>query len=605
MLLDTMRKHSRSFIIYIFFGIIIAVFVVNFGPQSAGCVAGSTYAGSIAGQEVTLNDLNYAIAVSGIRGRAADDTQLAQLKAYAMDRYIARELLAREAERRGIRISEDQIRAMLLKGRYLALGQPKLLIRGENNKFDYSLFSRYVRYSWGITVKKFKAQQRRELLAQSLREALRSAVQVSPAEVKATYEHQGTRAKVSYVRFSPADFRDKVEVSNAKLAAYIKANEATLKKHYTTNKTAYSKLPAQAWLSVLQVEYAKAGDKAAALKKAKALHGRLAKEPFTKLAKEASDHDSAKLGGDLGWRDVAKPGVGGKALVAALKDLAKGKVSEVIEGEKSAWIVEVKGKRKGDLTFDQAKDEIARDRLQDEESKRLAKAAVATFIKQVKAGKKLEELFTSDADDAKDKKADAKADEADAKAKKADEADAKAKKADAKRNAETIKSKLRLRTTAFFPRSPYNLVPGIGISKPLMQAAFKLKEGEVAKTSFTVGSMIYLMRLDKRKSADMKTWTTRKDDMIERAESQKADQQIRELTYQLCVKAAKSDELRISKQLMAPPLPPGAAKPKKQAKPEFSYTPCKTLKPTPVIGGMGDLRGLRGLQGLGGGRRPF
>ena len=38
-MLEQMRKHSRSFIIYIFFGIIIAVFVINFGPQSQGCVA--------------------------------------------------------------------------------------------------------------------------------------------------------------------------------------------------------------------------------------------------------------------------------------------------------------------------------------------------------------------------------------------------------------------------------------------------------------------------------------------------------------------------------------------------------------------------------------
>lgn len=604
MLLDTMRKHSRSFIIYIFFGIIIAVFVVNFGPQSAGCVAGTTYAGSVAGQEITLNDLNYAIAVSGIRGRAADDAQLAQLKAYAMDRYIARELMAREAERRGIRVSDDQIRAMLLKGRYLALGQPRMLIRGENNTFDYNLFSKYVRYSWGITVKKFKAQQRRELLAESLRDALRSAVQVSPAEVKATFEHQGTRAKVSYVRFSPADFRDKVELSAAKLAGYIKANEAKLKKHYTTNKTGYSKLPPQAWLSVLQVQYDKAGGKPAALKKAKALHARLAKEPLAKLAKEASDHESAKLGGDLGWRDVAKPGVGGKALAAALKGLAKGKVSEVIEGEKSAWIIELKGKRQGDLTFDQAKDEIARDQLRDEESKRLAKAAAAKYIKAVSAGKKLEALFTTD-DDAKAKKA------GDDDAKKAELAKKKTeapKKASAK--AEVVaKSELRLRSTAFFPRSPYNLVPGIGISKPMMQAAFKLKEGEVSKTPFTVGSMVYLMRLDKRKSADMKIWNTRKDDMIERAEAQKADQQIRELTYELCLEAAKSNEVRVSERLMNPPPPPGAAQPKKkQAKPTFKYTPCKTLKPQPIIGGMGGmrgLRGLRGLQGLGGGRRPF
>ena len=116
-MLDKMRKHSRSFLIYIFFGIIIAVFVVNFGPQSSGCVAETSHAGQIDGQPLSLNDLNYAMAVVGLRGRSIGEDQMVRLRAIVVDRLIVRELLANQARDRGLRISGKEINDMLLTGR--------------------------------------------------------------------------------------------------------------------------------------------------------------------------------------------------------------------------------------------------------------------------------------------------------------------------------------------------------------------------------------------------------------------------------------------------------------------------------------------------------
>jgi len=55
-MLDVFRRQSRSILIYVFFGIIIAVFVINFGPQSQGCggAAGQRgMAAKVAGQELS------------------------------------------------------------------------------------------------------------------------------------------------------------------------------------------------------------------------------------------------------------------------------------------------------------------------------------------------------------------------------------------------------------------------------------------------------------------------------------------------------------------------------------------------------------------------
>ena len=35
-MLEQMRKSSQSLLIYVLFGIVIAVFIINFGPQSRG-----------------------------------------------------------------------------------------------------------------------------------------------------------------------------------------------------------------------------------------------------------------------------------------------------------------------------------------------------------------------------------------------------------------------------------------------------------------------------------------------------------------------------------------------------------------------------------------
>ena len=35
-MLKQMRQQSRSLLIYVLFGIVIAVFIINFGPQSPG-----------------------------------------------------------------------------------------------------------------------------------------------------------------------------------------------------------------------------------------------------------------------------------------------------------------------------------------------------------------------------------------------------------------------------------------------------------------------------------------------------------------------------------------------------------------------------------------
>ncbi len=586
MLLDAMRKHSRSFIIYIFFGIIIAVFVVNFGPQSGGCGSAAAVAGTIEGKRLSPSQFNYALSASGVLQRFASlpETFMARVRGRIMDQIIARELMADDALAMGFRIPDEEINDMIVKGRFVILGQSAPLILDDDGKFDYSRFSRWVRYRWTLTVKKFKEQQRRELLANKIRRVTRSSVKASEEEVKQKYVHENTKVELSYVAFSPQEFRDKVSPTKADLDAFIKEKKKDIEEYYKTNKTAYQKLPAQARLQVLTVKFADvdgasspslpeggedAGSaKAEAVAKAEALHERIAGgEDFAAVAREASDDDSAAKGGMLGWRNEDAPGIGekAKALVPVAKD---GALSEVVQDKDKLVIFKVLGRRKGDLTLEQAQAEIAEQMYRTDRAIKLARTEADGFLKRAKAGEKLSDMFTVEGADAdEEKKEEPKAEGEDAKAEGEATAEAEAEK--------PARSPLELKTTTAFARSAQHLVPGIGVSRDLASAAFELKVGKVADRTFNVGEMIYLVSVKKRTEADLGEFTKTKDDLLQTFLDTKAGDTLRAYMLKRCKTAYEKGKINVNPAVMVTP----GYQPNEKDGPLPVYKPCASFEP--------------------------
>lgn len=565
MLLDSMRRHSRSFIIYILFGIIIAVFVVNFGPQSAGCSGGgASYAAKVEGKTITGRQFAYAMSVAGIRSQQVPEPQMVRLRGMVMDQLLMRELMAEEALALGVRIPEKDIDDMLVKGRFLALGQPRPLIRDDDGKFDYELFSRYVRYSWQLTVRKFKIDQRRELLADKYRQFLRSSIKVSDDEVRTDFVQRNTQVSLNYVRFTPGQFRPLVVTDEAKVKAYLAAHKKQVKEYYEENKTAYQKLPKQARLQLIRLA-AKTEDDAGkreAKQRADVVLKRLkAGEGFAKVAQELSDDkESRNAGGRLSWRNEDSAGVG-EAVNKAVPGMKDGQVSDLLETTDGYAVVKLLGRRKGDLTLDKVEEEIAEDLFRAEEATKLAKTTAAGFIKRHKAGEKLSDLFLSD-------------DDTDTDTTDTDTADTD--KAD-KDKANTEKPKFKLANTASFSRSGQSLVPGIGISKELMETAFKLKADEVAPTPVVIDQMVYLVAIKERKDPDWKEWKKDKEDLAEQYVNQKFASVMRDLVFNRCETSLKEKRLAVNSKAM---VTPGYQQPKDEP-PLPAYVPCSTLKPSP------------------------
>jgi peptidyl-prolyl cis-trans isomerase D len=569
-MLDQMRKHSRSFIIYILFGIIIAVFVVNFGPQSAGCTAGTSYAGRVEGRTISGRLFAYALSVSGIRSQQVPEPQMIRLRSMVMDQLLMRELFADDALKLGVRIPEKDIDNMLLKGRFLALGQPRPLIRNDDGEFDYDLFSRYVRYSWQLTVRKFKADQRRELLAEKYRQFLKSSVKVSEDEVRKDFAQKNTQVQLSYVRFTPGEFSSMVKINPAKVSSFLAANKKRVKDYYEENKNAYQKLPKQVRLQVIRID-AKEGAKGAAKQRALAALKRLkGGEDFAKVAEETSDDKASRnSGGMLTWRNEDSPGVGDVADKAVTK-LKKDELSDLLENKDSFSIIKVRGRRQGDLTLAQAEEEIAEDLLRSKEAVALAEKTASGFIKRIKGGEKLTDLFKTKDDSDTDT-------DTDADTEKDTEEDKKPTAEEEEKNEQQEKT-FELAETSSFPRSGRFLVPGIGISKELMGAAFKLKEGEVADKPYVVDQIVYLVAVKEKKEPDWKEWEKNKDDLTESYLTQKWADLIRDHAFRRCEEALKEKRLVINKGAM---VTPGYQHPKGDP-PLPSYAPCSSLRPESV-----------------------
>jgi peptidyl-prolyl cis-trans isomerase D len=359
---------------------------------------------------LSLKDYQYALMMVDSGNLTPQQAKQFRLKETIMDLLIQRELLAAEAERMGFRVSDEEVEDFIGKSRMIGLGQEKSVPAFEQDgAFSYDNFRKFVQYRLGMSVRSFIDQQRRELLAERMRELIRSGVAVSPEEVKDEWFRASDQANVEYVRFPVHRYDAEVELAPEDIAAYAKQNEDKLKKLYEQRKAAlYEKQPKQRKLRQILVKLpadADAEATAAASKKADELAGRLRKgEPFAKLARAVSDDPRSKgRGGELGWQRQGGTMLGPEveAKVWAAKD---GELVGPIKTGTGFVLVQSEGSREGDISYEAASAELAEAELRQERVTARAKTAAEAALAKGKAApdKTLEDLFPAPAEEDKD-----------------------------------------------------------------------------------------------------------------------------------------------------------------------------------------------------------
>lgn len=530
-MLEQMRQQSRSLIIYVLFGIVIAVFIINFGPQSpGGCNKGrSASASNIEGAKVNghvigRQDYLYAMMMLGAQNIPPQQAKMMRLHETLMDLLIDREILAIAAERAGFRVNDEEVEDLIADSKLIAMGrEQKASVFEEDGVYSHDRFRKFVQYQLGMSPRAFIEEQRREMLANRMRESLRAGVAVSPAEVKEEWVRQADQVNVEYLRFPLHRYEAEIELHPDELAKYAAANQDDLKKTYDDRKAAmYEKQPKQRHLRQILVKLASDAseeDTQAAQKKADALAARIRKgEAFAKVAKASSDDQRTKAkGGDLGWQRV-----GGSMLDPA----ADSKVNQAKDGElvgpiKTASgfvLVLPEGTREGTIEFDAVKLELAETKLREEKSKARAKDEADAALAKIKAAptKALKELFPAPDD--------------------SESAAGKPKTVSAEE-------------TGLFSRKGAN-VASIGKAPNLAKAIFALTKDEpVAGPLEELGSFI-VVKLKERKEPDMAEFEKNKVSLIDEAAKRKAGAVVMEWSRERCREARDAKQIEVNNDLL-------------------------------------------------------
>ncbi|MCI0572831.1 MAG: SurA N-terminal domain-containing protein [Myxococcaceae bacterium] len=387
---------TRRITTLLFIVAIAVVFTLQFGPGSQGCAVRKDVTGSAAavvnGREIPGTDLAraYQLQLQRFQGQGIPAELLQQLvpPQRVLDSMIDNELLAQAAERRGIVATDEEMRETL---------RAFPLFHDEQGRFDPKLYRQNVPGFMGKSVADFETELRRDLSAQKMQELVASGALVSDDEVKARFLKEGNSANVTFVRFLPAMFADKVpNPTPAQLAEFRKANEAAIKAQYEQNRFAYSTPErVKARQIVVQVPAnATAEQKAAAMQKAEQLRKDVVdgKQDFAQVASASSDDAATRAkGGELGWVDR---GAWVPAVADAAFALQPGEVTQPVEGPTGIYLVKVEEKKPAETKpLEQVADEIATQLYKKDKAQALARTAADQALAQVRAGKSLKELY--------------------------------------------------------------------------------------------------------------------------------------------------------------------------------------------------------------------
>ena len=406
-MLQQLRQNSRSFVIWVLFGIIIAAFVLTFGPQGdqqLGCGADKVVVMHLDGKSVDQYSWQFGNALQIRGGRKNKVTTV-------MDLLLQRELLAQAGESLGLDISTDLAAEQIVQGNFSVMG-----IRQDGKKSyykdgvpDQKLLGRFAKALGLPSLQYFVSQQRRELLADFMRSTLSESVITAKDEVLESYKHNQNTATIDYVKYSVSAYQRNLLLNAKHIEAYIAKHESDIKKKYEDEEPQYKDRGAE--VRARHIMFRKqnnpqnptgksdAGVEApnpARAKAEEALASLRAGANFAELAKKLSeDARTAKQGGDLGWRPKASLGWGA-SLAEAAQSLEIDQISEVVETDRAFHILRVDDRREGDLTYEQVKRDIAEKLAKEHYARETARKDAETTFAQVQTGKKLKDLFERD-----------------------------------------------------------------------------------------------------------------------------------------------------------------------------------------------------------------
>ncbi|HTY16788.1 MAG TPA: peptidylprolyl isomerase [Myxococcota bacterium] len=390
-MLDTIRRAPR----WVARGLLLllaAVFVFYLGLSGPLRRAGAVgRMGGGGGYLVALDDRHYGFDDL----RRVRENQERQLKAslgdgfnpaaagpyldqMAADQIIQRAVLASEAERLGLRVSDDEVRELV-----------RSVFRGPDGTFDAQAVRAYASREFGGEAH-FVDEVKDDILAQKLLELVDATADVSNAEVRDAIRYRHEQVRLAIVALDSAKLPDGVEVSNEEIEKVLGQSDR-VRKFYDEHSDRYH-VPerVRARHILLRLEKDAPDDKVADVKKrAEAALARVrGGEDFAAVAREVSEDPGSKLrGGDLGFfprGQMAKP------FEDVAFTLEPGKTSDLVRTDFGYHVIRVEAHEPAkDQSFDEEARPIAEELARSDRAAAIAQERADQLAAAVRGGQSL------------------------------------------------------------------------------------------------------------------------------------------------------------------------------------------------------------------------
>jgi len=386
-MLDFMRKKANSWVMTLIFSIIIFIFIANFGPWSGKAEPTISYAATVNGDVISMVELKMALnnQLRFFRQFQAGDLSEAHVKMLqkmVLEQLIGQQLLAQMASQSGMAIPDEMV-MQTIKERFF----------DEKNPFSIDSYRQIVRNAFNMSEAQFESFLRKELLADASQKLIQSFASVSEFEAKEEFIKQNTQVDLEVIQINPKLFP--VTASNdATITDFATKNQDKVKDYYNSNHEQFNQAKkVKARHILLKTKDKEDLEKA----KAKAQLEEIRKEilekkaDFSQMATKHSMDGSAQKGGDLGFFNYADM-VPEFSKVAF--SLEKGQLSEIVEtpfGYHLIMVDDIQPEKK--ISFDEAKNDIAKNLLVAEQQKILAQTDAKAILSQLKSGKNLAQLL--------------------------------------------------------------------------------------------------------------------------------------------------------------------------------------------------------------------
>src|SRR5437667_2467808 len=332
------KKVILSGILLVFCGAMVITLIpgglgsnFGFGAPAAGVVA------KVAGQDVTVLEVQQQakqlLRQQFPKGGAQVSMMLPFFASRAAEQLIDQKVIVAEADRMGLRATDEELRDELQHGQLGSVLFPSGNFIGKEGYEDFVQRNE-------LTVPQFENLEKDFIRMRKLRNLVASSASVTDADIRQEFERRNTKVKFEYAVLKQDEIRKAIHPTDAELKAFYERNKATynnsipekrkvkyvlidtaqveaqtrvtreeLQSYYDQHRDEY-RGPVQVKISHILIKTPLPGPDGKvdpkgveeAQKKAEDVLRQLKSgAKFEKLAKKYSDDSSGKTGGSIGW----------------------------------------------------------------------------------------------------------------------------------------------------------------------------------------------------------------------------------------------------------------------------------------------------------------